>query len=420
VARTRKFRPSASFWEAGRIALDSLNKNKLRSFLTLLGIILATTTLISVTALIHGMNLYIADKVSDMGADGFRIVRMNWFGPRDPKKLALMLKRNPEIRPEEYRFVSEHATLLRGLGMMATRNGRISFQGQSTDSTVSVQGITSNIPALNNVQVDAGRDITENEMRRHAAVAFIGNDIRTRFFANRDPIGKIIGVDGRPFQVVGVAKALGSVFGQSQDNFVMVPIDTYFKIYGSQKGIDLVAKAIDQEHLMQAEDEVTMLMRVVRHLRPGQDDNFGVISSDSFVNLWQRLTAAIAATAVGIVSVFMVVGGIVIMNIMLAAVTERTHEIGIRKSLGARRADILNQFLVESASLAATGGLIGVIIAWMISAIIRNAASIPMALPVTSVIIGVGLSAVVGLFFGIYPARQASKLDPIEALRAER
>jgi putative ABC transport system permease protein len=420
VARTRKFRPSASFWEAGRIALDSLNKNKLRSFLTLLGIILATTTLISVTALIHGMNLYIADKVSNMGADGFRVERMNWFGPRDPKKLALMLKRNPEIRPEEYRFVSEHATLLRGLGMMATRQGRISFQGQSTDNTINIQGITSNIPALNNVQVDLGRDITENEMRRHAAVAFIGNDIRTRFFANRDPIGKTIGVDGRPFQVVGVAKALGSVFGQSQDNFVMVPIDTYFKIYGSQKGIDLVAKAIDQEHLMQAEDEVTMLMRIVRHLRPGQDDNFGVISSDSFVNLWQRLTAAIAATAVGIVSVFMVVGGIVIMNIMLAAVTERTHEIGIRKSLGARRADILNQFLVESASLAATGGLIGVTIAWMISTIIRNAASIPMALPVTSVIIGVGLSAAVGLFFGIYPARQASKLDPIEALRAER
>lgn len=171
---------------------------------------------------------------------------------------------------------------------------------------------------------------------------------------------------------------------------------------------------------MQAEDEVTMLMRIVRHLRPEQDDNFGVISSDSFVNLWQRLTAAIAATAVGIVSVFMVVGGIVIMNIMLAAVTERTHEIGIRKSLGARRADILNQFLVESASLAATGGLIGVTIAWVIAAIIRNTASIPMALPVTSVVIGVGLSAVVGLFFGIYPARQASTLDPIEALRAER
>lgn len=420
MPKTRKFRPSASFWEAGRIAVDSLNKNKLRSFLTLLGIILATTTLISVTALIHGMNLYIADKVSDMGADGFRVERMNWFGPRDPKKLALMLKRNPQIKREEYQFIKENATLLGGLGIMAETQGRVSFQGQSTDNTIDIQGITANIPDLNNVQVDAGRGISENEVQRHATVVFIGNDIRKRFFVDRDPVGKTIQIDGVPFEVVGVAKALGSVFGQSQDNFAMIPIDSYFKTYGTQKGMSLVAKAIDQGHLTQAEDEVTMLLRAFRHLRPSQDDTFGIISSDSFVNLWERITGAIAATAVGIVSVFMIVGGIVIMNIMLAAVTERTHEIGIRKSLGARRADILNQFLVESATLAATGGLIGVIIAWAIAAIIRNAASIPMALPITSVIIGVGLSAVVGLFFGIYPARQASKLDPIEALRSEQ
>ncbi len=419
MSKQRKYRPSASFWEAGRIAIDSLNKNKLRSFLTLLGIILATTTLISVMALIHGMNLYIATKVSNMGSDGFRVVRMAWFGTRDPKKLRLMSKRNPQIKPDEYDFIQENATLLRGIGMMADRNGRISFQGQSTDSSIDIEGITANVPELNNVQVDEGRPISPNEARRHAAVTFIGADIRKRFFEDRDPIGKFIQIDGVPFEVVGVAKSLGSVFGQSQDNFVMIPIDSYFKAYGSQKGIDLIAKAIDQEHLNQAKDEVTMLLRAFRHLRPGQDDNFGIVTSDSFVNLWQKLTAAIAATAVGIVSVFMVVGGIVIMNIMLAAVTERTHEIGIRKSLGARRSDILNQFLVESATLAATGGFIGVLIAWAIAVLIRNAASIPMALPLLSVVVGVGLSAVVGLFFGIYPAQRASKLDPIEALRTE-
>lgn len=419
VSKQRRYRPSASFWEAARIAVDSLNKNKLRSFLTLLGIILATTTLISVMALIHGMNIYIATKVSDMGSDGFRVVRMAWFGTRDPKKRRLMSKRNPQIRPEEYEFLRDNATMLRGLGMTVDRNGRVSFQGQSTDNTISIEGITANIPELNNVQVDVGRAISETEIQRHAAVAFIGSDIRKRFFENRDPVGKVIQVDGVPFEVVGVAKSLGSVFGQSQDNFVMMPIDSYFKMYGSQKGIDLIAKAMDQQHLNQAKDEVTMLLRAFRHLRPGEEDNFGIMTSDSFVNLWQRLTAAIAATAVGIVSVFMVVGGIVIMNIMLAAVTERTHEIGIRKSLGARRGDILNQFLVESATLSATGGLIGVLIAWAIAALIRNAASIPMALPLLSVVVGVGLSAVVGLFFGIYPAQRASKLDPIEALRTE-
>jgi putative ABC transport system permease protein len=414
------FRRSASFWEAGRIAIDSLNKSKLRSFLTLLGIILATTTLISVTALIHGMNLYIADKVSNMGSSGFSVVRIAFMnGPRDPKKLLLMSKRNPQIKVAEYEFLKENATLLRGIGIMAQTSGRIGFEGESTDNSVNIQGITADIPDLNNVQVDAGRSISDNEVQRHATVAFIGNDIRNRFFLDRDPIGKTIQVDGVPFEVVGTAKSLGSVFGQSQDNFVMIPIGTYFKTYGAQKGMRLVAQAIDQEHLLQAEDQVTMLLRAYRHLRPGQDNTFGIISSDSLVSLWDRLTAAIAGTAVGIVSVFMVVGGIVIMNIMLAAVTERTHEIGIRKSLGARRTDIMNQFLVESSTLAATGGLIGVMIAWGIAATIRKMASVPMALPMTAVFLGVGLSAVVGLFFGIYPARQASKLDPIEALRSE-
>lgn len=418
MPKSRKFRPSASFWEAGRIAVDSLNKNKLRSFLTLLGIILATTTLISVTALIHGMNLYIANKVSDMGSDGFRVVRMSWFGAPDPKKLVQMNKRNPQIRREEFEFIRDHATELRAIGMELFKNGRISYNGDSTDSTVSVNGVTARISELTNIQVESGREISESEVLRHASVAFIGDDIRKRFFENRDPIGKTIQVNGVPFEVIGTAKALGTVFGQSEDNFVMIPINSCIKMFGS-KGIDILARVRDQDHLMQAEDQVTMLLRAFRHLRPGQDDTFGIMSSDSFVSLWQRLTGAIAATAVGIVSVFMVVGGIVIMNIMLAAVTERTHEIGIRKSLGARRQDILNQFLVESATLAATGGLIGVVLSWLLSGVIRAAASIPMALPVLSILLGVGLSALVGLFFGIYPAQQAAKLDPIEALRSE-
>jgi putative ABC transport system permease protein len=339
-------------------------------------------------------------------------------GRGDFKKLLLMSKRNPVIRREEYQFVKDNATLLKAIGMMANTQARIGYQGQNLEG-VSLQGITANVPALNNVQIDVGTGITENQVARHAPVAFIGSEIKDKFLSNRDPIGKTIQINGVPFEVVGVAKQLGSVFGQSQDNFVMIPIETYFKMFGAQRGMQLVAKAVDQAHLIQAQDEVTMLLRAFRHLRPEQDDNFGIISSDSFVSLWQRLTAAIAATAVGIVSVFMVVGGIVIMNIMLAAVTERTHEIGIRKSLGARRADILNQFLVESATLAAMGGLIGVLIAWAVAIVVRHAASIPMALPLASVAVGVGLSAVVGLFFGIYPARQASKLDPIEALRME-
>ncbi len=282
MAKTPRFRPTASFWEANRIALDSLRKNKLRTFLTLLGIILATSTLITVTAFIHGMNLYIAEKVSDMGADGFRIVRMAWFGPWDPKKFYEMMKRNPEIKRDEYEFVKQQATLVKEIGMSADRRGQVSYKGTSA-ARVGIQGITENIPTISNVSVDEGRGIGAEEVRRHATVAFIGNDLRNRFFEGVNPIGKTIQIEGNSYEVVGVAKAQGSVFGQSQDNFVMIPIESYFKTYGSHKGIDLVAKAIDQEHLMESEDEVRMLLRAYRHLRPNQDDNFSIFASETFV-----------------------------------------------------------------------------------------------------------------------------------------
>ncbi len=415
----RRYRPSASFWEATRIAVDSLRKNKLRSFLTLLGIILATTTLIAVTALIHGMNVYIAEKVSNMGADGFRIVRMAWFGPWDPKKFYEMNKRNPQIKRDEFEFVRDHATLLKDLGMMAARQARVSYKGESVMG-VDVEGVTDNIPVINNIGVQSGRPIVGEEVRRHARVAFIGNDLKNRFFPDADPVGKVIQIEGEQYEVVGVAKELGSVFGSSQDNFVMIPIESYFKTYSAHNGIRLIAKAIDQQRLIEAEDESRMLMRAYSHLLPAQDDNFSLFASDTFVSLWERLTATIAAMAVGIVSVFMVVGGVVIMNIMLAVVTERTREIGIRKSLGARRSDILRQFLVESSFLAGLGGLAGVGIAWALAVLVRSLTPVPMALPWSSVFIGVGLSATVGLFFGVYPARKAARLDPIEALRMER
>ncbi len=220
--------------------------------------------------------------------------------------------------------------------------------------------------------------------------------------------------------MVGVAEAKGSVFGQSQDAFVDIPIGAYFQIYGSRTGIRYAARAADQKVLEQAKDEIRMLIRARRHERPGQDDTFSILSSDALVSAWDQLTNAIAGTAVAVVSIFMVVGGVVIMNIMLAVVSERTHEIGIRKSVGARRQDILNQFLVESSMLAGMGGFIGVVLAWMIATAVRNFTAVPMAVPFSAVLIGLALSLTVGLFFGIYPAQQASKLDPIEALRVER
>ncbi len=410
---------TASFREAAAIAVDSLRGSKLRSFLTLLGIILATTTLIAVMSMIHGMDIYIADNLTDMGTDGFQVVRMAFIGNYDPKKFLAMQKKNPQLSADEFQFLKDRATLLREIGMQASRAGKVQFQGDSLDD-ITVTGGSANYGILGNIELTSGRFITDTEDQRRLPVAVIGNDIRERFFAGADPIGQTIKLDGKPLTVVGAAKAKGSVFGQSQDGYVLIPIHTYFQFYGSRTGIRYVAKALDRNTIMQAEEEVSMLLRSYRHLRPKQDDTFSVISSDALLTAWDQLTGVIASTAVAIVSIFMVVGGVVIMNIMLAVVTERTREIGIRKSLGARRSDLLNQFLVESSMLAAAGGLLGVIIAWVVAIVVRNITPVPMAVPPSSVVIGVGLSTVVGLFFGIYPAQRAARLDPIEALRAER
>ena len=412
-------RANASFLEATRVALASLRSNKLRSFLTLLGIILSTTTLIVVMSVIHGMNVYIARNVSDMGVDGYRVVRMAFLGNFNPKKYLELLKKNPEIRREEYEFVKRNVTLSRRIGLEAGRQGAVSFGDKHLD-TVQIEGVTANYGVLTNVQVATGRFFSEVENQRRMRVAFIGNDLKEEFFPDVDPLGKQIRIQGRPFRVVGVAKALGSVFGQSKDSFVMIPSDTYFKMYGARSGMTIAGLAIDRAHLFQAQDETRMLLRAYRHLRPGQDDNFAILSSDSLVQAWDRLTGVIAAVAISVVSVFMVVGGVVIMNIMLAVVTERTREIGIRKSVGARRQDILNQFLVESAVLAASGGLVGVVVAVALTLTGGRMTPVPMTVPVSGIVTGVGLSTVVGLFFGIYPAQRAAKMDPIEALRAER
>ncbi len=409
---------NASFWEAVKGAVQSLRASKLRSFLTLLGIILATTTLIAVMSVISGMDVYIANNLSQMGADGYRVTRIS-MGMLDPKKFMEMLRRNPQLNPEEFEFLRSRLTLTMEFGMSTGRSVTVHL-GRETAENVSLQGLSPNMAVILNYDAEEGRFLSDTENDRRMNAAFIGHDIKDRFFSATSAIGRTITVDGKPFQVVGVAKAKGSVFGQSQDNFVIIPVQTYFKVWGSRGGMNYAGLAIDHEHLIQAQEEARMLVRVYRHLKPQEEDTFALLSSDSLLNFWDQLTGAIAATAVGVVSVFMVVGGVVIMNIMLAVVTERTHEIGIRKSVGARSRDILNQFLVESSMLAGMGGIIGVVVAWIVAVLVRSFTPVPTSVPVSAVVVGVTLSAAVGLFFGIYPAQRAAKLDPIEALRMEK
>lgn len=409
---------TTAFVEALRLAAQSLRAGMLRSVLTLLGIILSTATLIAVMAIIHGMDVYVANSASTMGTDGFRVLRVAFVGAVDPKKFYLAQQRNPQLSREEFEFVITQIPHVKEFGLSGTRLAQVTY-GSDRVEGAALQGNAPNAAAMANTQVALGRFFTEQENRRKMAVVFLGADIKERFFPNLDPIGKTIDIQGRPFRVIGTAQPKGSVFGQSQDNFVSIPVETYYKIYGERTGVNYNFQATSRDVLQQAQDEVRAAMRAYRHLAPRQDDTFSIISSDSLVSLWDQLTGAIAAVAVAVVSVFMVVGGVVVMNIMLAVVSERTHEIGLRKAVGARRRDILSQFLIESAMLSSAGGIIGLILAWVAAILVRTLTPVPMALPANSIVIGVGLSSVVGLFFGIYPARHAAGLDPIVAMRAE-
>ena len=409
----------ASFRESLSVAVRSLSSSKLRSFLTLLGVILATTTLIVVMSMVHGMDTYVAEEVSDMGTDGFRVHRIPILGDFDPKKYLELERKNPKLTFDEYQFLKSHLTLVRQFGLETERNATVHYRDQELMG-VEFMGASANVAVINNIQVAQGRFVTDIDDQRRGAVAFIGQDIRERFFPARDPLGKAIVVEGKPFEVIGVAVKRGSVFGHSRDNFVLIPVNTFLKSFGAHPELMFSAVAIDRVRLDDAQDETRALLRAYRRLRPNQEDNFGLLASSSLVAIWDRLTGVLATLAVGIVSIFMVVGGVVIMNIMLAVVTERTYEIGIRKAVGARRSDIMNQFLVESSLLAAVGGLFGVVLAWLVALLVRTATPMPMAVPAYAVIVGVGLSALVGLFFGVYPARRAAFLDPIQALRWER
>ncbi len=410
--------PHAAWIEAAWLALDSLRASKLRSVLTLVGIILSTATLIAVMALIHGMDVYVAQSASTMGNDGFRVLRAAFTGLQNARKFFEAQQRNPQLTRDEYEFLKSRLTLVKESGISGTRTGTIAY-GSDTVPGVGLQGVTSNAAVMSNTQIGMGRFLTDIEDQRRMQVVFLGADLKEKFFPSVDPMGKIVSIDGLPFEVIGVGAPKGSLFGQSQDNYVSIPVTTYFKIYGDRTGVGFNFQALSRDTLEESEDEVRGLLRAYRHLRPDQDENFAVVSSDTLVSVWDQLTGAIAAVAVAVVAVFMVVGGVVIMNIMLAVVTERTREIGVRKSVGARRQDILNQFLFESAMLAAAGGLMGIALAWIAAVMVRNFTPVPMEVPIYSVWIGVGLSTVVGLFFGIYPARKAARLDPIVALRSE-
>jgi putative ABC transport system permease protein len=402
--------------ETFRIAIDTLRTHKLRSFLTLLGIILAVATLLGVMSVVSGLNLYIADKVANLGANSFLV---NKFGIITNFDDFTKAQKRPMMTSDDYRALEENMRLADRVAAADQTTLDVRGGGELFEN-VNIFGVTPNYLDVRAIGIAQGRSFTEADDQHRSLVCVIGNDVKNKLFPNVDPIGKTVRVATQELLIVGVATTIGSIFGQSQDQFVFLPFQSYEQIWHTgQTSIMILVQAKSPELIGAAEDEVRMILRARRHVPYYAPDNFGIIGSDSITDLWKQLTGNIFALAVWLTSVFMVVGGIVIMNIMLAAVTERTREIGIRKALGARRSHIVTQFLVESAVLAATGGLIGVMLAEGITLLVRATTSMPMTTPIYAVIVSLLLSTVVGLFFGIYPAVRAAKLDPIEALRSE-
>jgi putative ABC transport system permease protein len=407
-----------AFW----IALEALRAHKLRSFLTLLGVVIATTTLIVVMSLINGMNLYIADHIANLGANVFIVHKYAWAQGYDAWLKAR--RRNKPILIEEFEYLRDGLKDYKNIGAEAetqTINTSARYQNHSV-YYLDIAGVTPNMIDIGQVKVASGRFVTESDYQHESLVCFIGQDLVDAFFPNVEPLDKEIMVNGIPFRVVGVAEKIGSTFGESQDNFVQIPLTTYRKLFSPRPSLEVNIQAWDAEQMTILEDQTRALLRARRHTPYREDDTFGINASDTIMEVWHQITAAVFGVTIAIVAVFMVVGGIVIMNIMLASVTERTHEIGIRKSLGARRRDILMQFVIESSVMAGVGGGLGVLLALLVSTVVNllvGPGFFNSSVPLTAVLVGLFLSAGVGLFFGIYPASQAAKLDPIEALRTE-
>jgi putative ABC transport system permease protein len=402
--------------EPAVVALETMRAHKLRSFLMLLGIVLSVSTLIIVVALIEGTNQYIANTVANMGSNVFLVHQFPLI--TDAETFIKAQRHNKKITWDDFEAMRDGLKLPKAVGVEVRTFGKLRY-GQQDMQDVNVRGVTANIGDMDVEEPATGRYITDLDNKHRTSVTMIGADVARQLFPNLDPLGREIMIDGRPFQIVGVAKPMGTMLGQSQDGFAYIPIETYFKIYGQQQSLSVNVQARSAGWMAQTQEEVRTLMRARRHLGPHDEDTFGILASAGLLDLWNNLTGAIAGSMVGIVSVFLLIGAIVIMNVMLASVTERTREIGVRKSVGARRYDIMMQFLVEAATMSAIGGVLGVSFAYFVAVVVRNATSVRMVVPVFWVFFSLAVSAAVGLIFGMYPARKASRLDPIEALRFE-
>ena len=398
------------------IALGAIWAAKLRSFMTVLGNIVAVTSIVTVVSLIQGMNAMVADAIiTDIGADSFTIQRMPPIRSRDDEERT---RNNPLITLDEADVIRASSPSVDAVVAQAGRNATVNYREEEIEN-VRVEGVTSAYLDFSTFTAGHGRMMSATEVDRNRPVALIGPDLAASLFGDADPLDKVIRISGVHFRVVGVGEPKGAIFGNSQDNYAVIPLGAYMKVFGARQSLQLMVKPVSPEVLQVAMDEATVALRVHRRLQPAEPDNFGIFTSDTILNLYRQATNGIFAVLVGVVALSLLVGGIVIMNIMLMVVSERTREIGLRKALGAKRRDILSQVLTESVTLSIIGGVIGIALGFLLALGISAVSPLPARLEPWSIALGVGITAIVGLFFGAYPASRAARLEPIEALRRE-
>jgi putative ABC transport system permease protein len=374
------------------------------------------TSIIAVVSLIQGMNEYVTNAiVTDVGADNFTIQRNPVVRTAQDEE---RVRNNPPIREADAAAVREFGEHIQAVAVQGNARTKIVYRGTTLNS-VQVQGVSRDYLYFSTFNVEVGRPISQTEVDRNRPVTILGAETAEQLFGGADPIGKMIRIGNLHFRVVGVNAKKGAIFGQSQDEFAVVPIGVFQKMFGSRMSLQILVKPRSPDVVKAAMDDATVAMRIERRLRPSEPDNFGMFSSDSLLGLYHTATQGIFAVLVGVVALSLVVGGIVIMNIMLMVVSERTREIGLRKALGARRRDIMWQILTESVTLSTFGGMVGIGLGFLLAFAISSVTPLPAGVQVWSVAIGLGITAVVGLFFGLYPAMRAARLSPIEALRRE-
>ena len=405
------------FIESVGIALRAIWEYKLRSFLTVLGNIVAVTSIIAVVSLVQGMNAYVTNAiVSDVGADNFTIQRFPVIRTQEDEERT---RNNPRITLMEASAIRRFSDNVGAIAAQASAGATMAYKSQAVDGA-QVTGVSPEYVDFSTYDVDRGRLISPVEISTNRPVAVIGWDVADKLFGQADPIDKVISINKVHYRVVGVHKKKGSAFGNSQDNFAIISLGNFQKMFGNRMGgLQLLVKPREPEVVKAAMDDATVALRVERRLRPKDPDNFGMFTSDTLLAIYNTATQGIFAVLIGVVAVSLVVGGIVIMNIMLMVVSERTREIGLRKALGARRRDIVWQILTESVTLSTFGGVVGTFFGFILATVISKVSPLPSTVQVWSVVMGISVTAVVGLFFGLYPAMRAAKLDPIEALRRE-